>query len=258
MADELIKFEKYSELKELTKDNPKIVILNMKDGSKYYLLDSEKLSEYSTRADVASYMFLYEGDEDSLPEDPPEQPPVIAEEKKEEVKQEVKEELKEEKVVKKETKKKVEKEEPIGEVTVLPAIPVMVDAGVPETVATVIVPQKETAPVTPPPPANDLTSLPVLMGLVSGAVSSIGMPAIMNMLKGKLKGKGKEEAEEEAGDCKTHQIKCNARSKQLSARITAIEQKNEENGELSFSGDSLEELVQRIEKLEKLSKKGKK
>lgn len=258
MADELIKFEKYSELKQLTKDNPKIVILNMKDGSKYYLLDSEKLSEYSTRADVASYMFLYEGDEDSLPEDPPEQPPVIAEEKKEELKQEVKEELKEEKVVKKETKKKVQKEEPIGEVTVLPAIPVMVDAGTPETVATVIVPQKETTPVTPPPPANDLTSLPVLMGLVSGAVSSVGMPAIMNMLKGKLKGKGKEEAEEETGDCKTHQIKCNARSKQLSARITAIEQKNEENGELSLSGDSLEELVQRIEKLEKLSKKGKK
>ena len=256
MADELVKFEKYSELKELTKDNPKIVILNMKDGSKYYLLDSEKLSEYSTRADVASYMFLYEGDEDSLPEDPPEQAPVVAEEKKEEVKEEIKE--KEEKVVKKETKKKVEKEEPIGEVTVLPAVPVMVDAGVPETVATIIVPQKETTPVVPPPPANDLTSLPVLMGLVSGAVSSIGMPAIMNMLKGKLKSKGKDEGEQEAGDCKTHQVKCNARSKQLSARISAIEQKNEENGELSFSGDSLEELVQRIEKLEKLNKKGKK
>jgi hypothetical protein len=252
MADELIKFEKYSELKALTKDNPKIVILNMKDGSKYYLLDSTKLSEYSTRSDVASYMFLYEGDEDSLPEDPPEQAPVVAEEKVEEVKKE------EEKVVKKETKKKVEKQEPIAEVTVLPAIPVMVDAGTPETVATVIVPQKETAPVTPPPPANDLTSLPVLMGLVSGAVSSIGMPAIMNMLKGKLKGKGKEEAEEEAGDCKTHQVKCNARSKQLSARISAIEQKSEENGEFSLSSDSLEELVQRIEKLEKLSKKGKK
>ena len=227
MADELVKFEKYSELKELTKDNPKIVILNMKDGSKYYLLDSEKLSEYSTRADVASYMFLYEGDEDSLPEDPPEQAPVVAEEKKEEVKEEIKE--KEEKVVKKETKKKVEKEEPIGEVTVLPAMPVVVDAGVPETVATIIVPQKETTPVVSPPPANDLTSLPVLMGLVSGAVSSIGMPAIMNMLKDKLKSKGKDEGEEEAGDCKTHQVKCNARSKQLSARISAIEQKNEED-----------------------------
>jgi archaellum component FlaC len=95
----------------------------------------------------------------------------------------------------------------------------------------------------------------------------MGMPAltnlVKNLIKNKLKGKkGGEQKEEteEPTDCKTHQIKSNAKLVKLSARITALENKPSQESKL-FNGDSnpLEDLEERIEKLEKqLKTKGKK
>lgn len=62
MSD-LVKFESYDELKEPSKDGSQIVIIQMKDGSKFYLKDQSLLSKYSDSPDVDSFMFFYEGQE---------------------------------------------------------------------------------------------------------------------------------------------------------------------------------------------------
>jgi hypothetical protein len=66
MADNiegLVKFESYSELKPVTQKFDKVVVLNMKDGSRYYLANQDELAKYSNRPDVESFMFFYDGDE---------------------------------------------------------------------------------------------------------------------------------------------------------------------------------------------------
>jgi hypothetical protein len=66
MADSiegLVKFESYNDLKPVTKKFDKVVILNMKDGSHYYLANQDELAKYSNRSDVESFMFFYDGDE---------------------------------------------------------------------------------------------------------------------------------------------------------------------------------------------------
>jgi hypothetical protein len=59
----LVKFNNYSELKPVAQKYDKVVILNMKDGSHYYLTNQEELAKYSNRADVQSFMFFYDGDD---------------------------------------------------------------------------------------------------------------------------------------------------------------------------------------------------
>jgi hypothetical protein len=153
---------------------------------------------------------------------------------------------------------------------IIPEMPVPIpQAVVPQQQTIATVEQPKTDPVVPKPqPAADHSAVITLaVGAISGAVSSMGMPAltnlVKNLIKNKLKGKkGGEQKEEteEPTDCKTHQIKSNAKLVKLSARITALENKPSQESKL-FNGDSnpLEDLEERIEKLEKqLKTKGKK
>jgi hypothetical protein len=143
------------------------------------------------------------------------------------------------------------------------------DAGV-VTQMVAMVEQPKADPVVPKPqPVADHSAVVTLaVGAISGAVSSMGMPAltnlVKNLIKSKLKGKKdvqQKEETEEPTDCKTHQIKTNLKFTKLAARITALESKPSQESKL-FNADSnpLEGLEERIEKLEKLAKqtKGKK
>jgi hypothetical protein len=142
-----------------------------------------------------------------------------------------------------------------------------VDAGVVAQIATVE--QPKTDPVVPKPqPAPDHSAaITAMVGALAGAVSSAGMPAltnlVKNLIKNKLKGKkGGEQKEEteEPTDCKTHQIKSNAKMAKIAARISALENRSSGDSKL-FNADNnpLEDLEERIEKLEKqLKTKGKK
>ena len=141
-----------------------------------------------------------------------------------------------------------------------------IEAPVQQTIATVE--QPKTDPVVPKPqPAADHSAVITLaVGAISGAVSSMGMPAltnlVKNLIKSKLKGKkGGEQKEEteEPTDCKTHQLKANVKFTKLAARIAALESKPQQESKL-FSADSnpLEDLEERIQKLEKLAKQTKK
>jgi len=144
----------------------------------------------------------------------------------------------------------------------------VVDAGVAaQTVATVEQPKADPVVPKPQPAADHSAVITLAVGAISGAVSSMGMPALTNLvknlikskLKGKKGGEQKEEAEEPT-DCKTHQLKTNVKFTKLTARITALENKPQQESKL-FNGDSnpLDDLEERIEKLEKqLKTKGKK
>lgn len=202
----LVKFDSYSELKPVTQKFDKVVILNMKDGSHYYLTNQDELAKYSNRSDVDSFMFFYDGDE------APEQADAGTE---------------------------------------------VADAGT-DTVAIVSVPA---VPVQPPAPPvqGGMESLPMLMGAIAGAVSSVGTPALMNLvkslLKNQMKGKKAEEKNDEVTDCKTHQISTNAKFASLSSRMSALESKG--SGIDLPNPDDIEELVDRVEKLEKAAKASK-
>jgi hypothetical protein len=138
------------------------------------------------------------------------------------------------------------------------------DAGVQEMVA--VVEQPKADPVIPKPqPAEDhATAITATIGALAGAVSSAGTPALMNLaksfIKGKLKVKGKsgdskpEEEKEEPTDCKTHQVKASAKFASLSARLSALEGKENEKSSLFNKETSIKDLEERIEKLEKLIK----
>lgn len=64
--DKLVKFDDYAELNSAVKGKENLVILNMKDGSKYYLTNKNELSKYTNRPDVDSFVFFYEGDNMSV------------------------------------------------------------------------------------------------------------------------------------------------------------------------------------------------
>jgi hypothetical protein len=107
------------------------------------------------------------------------------------------------------------------------------DAGV-VTQMVAMVEQPKADPVVPKPqPVADHSAVVTLaVGAISGAVSSMGMPAltnlVKNLIKSKLKGKKdvqQKEETEEPTDCKTHQIKTNLKFTKLAARITALESK---------------------------------
>lgn len=199
MTEELIKFDTYDELRAVTREHPQIVILNMKDGSKYYFLNQDHLAEYSGRADVDSFLFFYEGDE--IPD--------------------------------------------AGVQTL--------DAGI-ETVATVEVPS---VPVQTPPKPPEGSSLPMLVGALSGALASVGTPAITNFVKSliqdRLRGKRGESKDEQPTDCKTHQIRANLRFNGLSSRLSALESKPS-MPELPVDLEELEERVEHLERVAKLKK----
>lgn len=139
-----------------------------------------------------------------------------------------------------------------------------------QTVATVEQPKADPVVPKPQPAPDHSAAITAMVGALAGAVSSAGMPAltnlIKNLIKNKLKGKKggekKEEEAEEPTDCKTHQLKSNAKMVKMAARIAALESKPAEKSNL-FDGNSnpLEDLEERIEKLEKQAKtkaKGKK
>ena len=134
------------------------------------------------------------------------------------------------------------------------------------TVATVEQPKTDPAVPKPQPTPDHSAAITALVGALAGAVSSAGMPAltnlVQNLIKSKLKGKKggekKEEEAEEPTDCKTHQLKSNAKMVKMSARITALENKPSSESKLfSGEGNPLEDLEERIEKLEKLAKQAK-
>ena len=140
------------------------------------------------------------------------------------------------------------------------------DAKTQQTVATVEQPKADPVVPKPQPAPDHSAAITATVGALAGAISSAGMPALTNLaksfIKGKLKLKGKsggdskpEEEKEEPTDCKTHQIKASAKFASISARISALE-----NKETNYSLDNnpLEDLEERIEKLEKhLKTKGK-
>lgn len=107
------------------------------------------------------------------------------------------------------------------------------------------------APVAPPPPFMDAMVV-VLVGMASGALTSV----VVNLLKSKKKSP-KQEEKKESVDCRTHNMKCVVNQKNvkrelenLSARMLELE--NESNGgQMEFSPSQLDELAERIEKLEK-------
>jgi hypothetical protein len=137
-----------------------------------------------------------------------------------------------------------------------------------QTVATVEQPKAD--PVVPKPQlaTDHSAAITAMVGALAGAVSSAATPMITNLVKNfikdKLKGKKgdspQEEKPDEPTDCKTHQIKSNAKLMKMSARITALENKPSGDSKLfSADGNPLEDLEERIEKLEKqLKTKGKK
>lgn len=167
-------------------------------------------------------------------------------------------------------------EAPQEKVTPMPAPPLpaalinaslTIDTDPKETKA--VVEQPKNDPVVPKPqPAGDAsTTITLTIGALSGAVSSAGMPALSNFiknfvknkLKGKKSGESKEEEPEEPTDCKTHQLKSNAKMVKMAARITALENRptNYKEQESSFGTDTLSDLEGRIEKLEKKLKDNK-
>jgi tetrahydromethanopterin S-methyltransferase subunit G len=134
-----------------------------------------------------------------------------------------------------------------------------------ETMALV---EQKIEPVQQPAPAQQdpVSAITITIGALAGAVSSAGTPALTNLvkslLKNKLKGKNgtkQEEQKEEPTDCKTHQIKINAKIASMSSRIAALEGKN--SGDFSLEDFDFEEISDRIKKLEneikKNNKKGK-
>lgn len=143
----------------------------------------------------------------------------------------------------------------------------VIDAGVvTQTIATVEQPKID--PVVPKtvPAADHSAVITLAVGAISGAVSSMGMPALTNLVKNLIKSKLKskkggeqKEETEEPTDCKTHQLKTNVKFTKLAARITALESKSSQESKL-FSSDSnpLENLEERLEKLEKQFKQKKK
>ncbi len=195
-------------------------LVTLKDGTKITVDDLSQLSQYSDRQDMDSITFF--GDDEA-----PVAPAIDA-----------------------------------GTVEAVDAGSVAL-----QTVATVEQPKADPVVPKPQPAADHSAVVTLAVGAISGAVSSMGMPAltnlVKNLIKSKLKGKkGGEQKEEteEPTDCKTHQIKSNAKLVKLSARITALENKPSQESKL-FNGDSnpLEDLEERIEKLEKqLKTKGKK
>jgi hypothetical protein len=207
----------------------KIATVSLKDGTKIEITDLAELSKYSDRQDLDSIAFF--GDEGTSA--PPMESAVPA---------------------------------PVPAALINASLTIDTDpAKEAKTVATIE--QPKTDPVVPKPqPAGDgATTITITIGALAGAASSAGMPAltnlIKNLIKNKLKGKkGSEKGEdqEEPTDCKTHQLKTNAKFTKLSARISALENRNNAETKL-FSGDAnpLEDLEERIEKLEKLAKKSK-
>lgn len=125
-----------------------------------------------------------------------------------------------------------------------------------------VVGQPKSDPVVPQsPPAGDFsTTISLTVGAISGAVSPALASFLKNFIKGKLKGKNsnqQEEESEEPTDCKTHQIKSNAKMVRMAARIAALESKNSDGGLFSGKTNPLEDLEERIAKLEKQANKPK-
>jgi hypothetical protein len=238
MADEKLKpFKTYKELEPIVEKNDKVVIITMKTGDKFYLADQADLPVYSNREDVDSFMFMYQDD--------------------------VKEQ-----VAKEEATAKEQQVSDQQSVTVQPpTVPIVADTTQQTTVATVQQPIADTVVPKPQPAADHSAAITAMVGALAGAVSSAGMPAltnlVKNLIKNKLKGKkGGEQKEEteEPTDCKTHQLKSNAKMVKMSARISALENRTSNESKL-FNTDNnpLEDLEERIEKLEKyLKTKGKK
>ena len=148
----------------------------------------------------------------------------------------------------------------------------IVDAGIPDagieqkTIAVVEQPKADPVIQKPQPVADNSAAITATIGALAGAISSAGMPAVMNLAKSFIKGKLKinkssesskpEEEKEEPTDCKTHQLKAGAKFASISARLSALENKG---SGISMEGNPLEDLEERIEKLEKqLKTKGKK
>jgi len=140
------------------------------------------------------------------------------------------------------------------------------DAGIKQqTVATVEQPKADPVVAKPVPATDSSTAITATIGALAGAISSAGMPALVNLaksfVKGKLKLKGKsaesrpEDEKDEPTDCKTHQLKASAKFASISARISALENKG---SGLSMDTNPLEDLEERIEKLEKSLKQTKK
>jgi hypothetical protein len=142
-----------------------------------------------------------------------------------------------------------------------------------QTVAVVEHPHVDIKPP-PKPPMSLEAALPMLSGAIAGVVSSVGGPMLMNLLKNFLKNKFKkggdssqkeEEKQDEPTDCKTHQLKSNAKLVAISKRITALEGKignipvktEEEEEGFSFGAEDFEDFKDRIEKLEKMLAKKK-
>lgn len=112
-------------------------------------------------------------------------------------------------------------------------------------------------------PEVPMMSAPILMGLLSGVVSSAAMPALMNLLKGRLK-KGKvkqEEKPENPTDCRTHNLKCTINQRNVKRELANLEERlaelesKERSPSLEFSPSKIDDLVERVEKLEKKRKK---
>jgi len=202
-------------------------LVTLKDGTKIEVTDLAELSKYSDRQDLDSISFF--GDNDAPPMESAAPAPVPA---------------------------------------ALINATLSIDTNPKtETVATVEQPKADPVVPKPQPVGDGATTITITIGALAGAASSAGMPAVTNLvknlirnkLKGKKGGEQKEETEEPT-DCKTHQIKSNAKLAKISARISALESRTSEQSKL-FNADSnpLEDLEERIEKLEKqLKTKGKK
>jgi hypothetical protein len=127
----------------------------------------------------------------------------------------------------------------------------VVDATTMATVASVGV----SVPVAPPAPSMDAVVV-ILVGMVSGALSSV----VVNLLKSKKK-TPKQEEKKESSECRTHNMKCVVNQKNtrkeldgLTVRVLELESKSND-GQMEFSPSSLDELAERIERLENKSKK---
>lgn len=124
-----------------------------------------------------------------------------------------------------------------------------------DTVELVEVPKVEIKPPEKQPSFE--TILPVVMGVVGGIVGPMLTNLIKNSIKNKSKkhGQQKEEEPDEPTDCKTHQIKSNAKLMSIVKRIGMLEkqatQKPEKSNNLDIDMDKIEDLAERVEKLEK-------
>ncbi len=131
-----------------------------------------------------------------------------------------------------------------------------------DTVAIVEVPKVEVKPPEKQPSFE--AALPVVMGIVGGVAGPMLTNLIKNFIKNKFKKPGQEQKEEEKQeeptDCKTHQIKSNAKFLSFSKRLGLLEQKAEttkegKSSDLDVDMDQVQDLAERIEKLEKALKK---